>query len=421
MLNVCYVTKTKSFTNPVTNSDVQRPAESNRIRVWCTTAEANQILLQKLRGKPFWYWHDPYKHKQSDIKNKGDCCFNHIIGLPWKNNEEKPLFDYEKILYRALLLPGYLNSHPKLHTADAGNVMYPFKEKHLWVKKSTGLGCSEFFLRLMAWLCLYNDDYRDSQMVIVTGPNQELAIKLIKRMKGLFVDKLGATFDSKETVLNLNGCSIEAYPSNHIDAFRSLTNPKFILLDECDFHRKNEQEDVRHVAERYIAKSDPFIVMMSTPNAPGGLFERIEKEPFETCIYKKMFLDYTYGIGKIYTKEEIDKARASPSFEREYCLKYSGLLGNTFSIQSIENTFKIPYNPNNIVQEAPKSIGVDPGFGSSEFAICATQLVNGKIQVIHAESHERADFSDMISEVWDLKQRCGHVNNLYCDAANPVV
>ena len=206
---------------------------------------------------------------------------------------------------------------------------------------------------------------RDSQMVIVTGPNQELAIKLIKRMKGLFVDKLGVTFDTKETVLNLNGCNIEAYPSNHIDAFRSLTNPKFILLDECDFHTKYQQEDVRHVAERYIAKSDPFIVMMSTPNAPGGLFERIEKEPFETCIYKKMFLDYTYGLGKIYTQEEIDKARASPSFEREYCLKYQGLIGNVFSWSSIENALKVKYNPNQIIPEAPKSLAVDPGFGSS--------------------------------------------------------
>ena len=105
---------------------------------------------------------------------------------------------------------------------------------------------------------------------------------------------------------------IEAYPSNHIDAFRSLTNPKFLFLDELDFLPKFQQEDVRHVAERYIAKSDPFIVMVSTPNAPGGLFEHIEKEPFETCIYKKVFLDYTYGLGKIYTEEEIDKARASP-------------------------------------------------------------------------------------------------------------
>jgi hypothetical protein len=25
------------------------------------------------------------------------------------------------------------------------------------------------------------------------------------------------------------------------------------------------------------------------------LFASIEKEPFDTCIYKKLFLDYTYG------------------------------------------------------------------------------------------------------------------------------
>ena len=40
---------------------------------------------------------------------------------------------------------------------------------------------------------------------------------------------------------------IEAYPSNHIDSFRALENPKFILLDEADFWRKSEVEDVRHV------------------------------------------------------------------------------------------------------------------------------------------------------------------------------
>jgi hypothetical protein len=190
---------------------------------------------------------------------------------------------------------------------------HSFKLKHLWIKKATGLGITEFMLRFMAWLCLKDDSYRNSQMVIVTGPNQELAIKLIKRIKGLFAN-LGVTFDSKETVLELNGCTIEAYPSNHIDAFRSLTNPKFILIDEGDFFRKNEQEDVRHVAERYIAKSNPFIVMVSTPNAPNGLFQKIEQEPFKKCIYKKIYLDYTYGLDRIYTKEEIDKARSSHNY-----------------------------------------------------------------------------------------------------------
>jgi hypothetical protein len=43
--------------------------------------------------------------------------------------------------------------------------------------------------------------------------------------------------------------------------------------------------------------------MVSTPNKPDGLFASIEKEPLDKCIYKKLFLDYTYGLNKIYTDE----------------------------------------------------------------------------------------------------------------------
>ena len=56
--------------------------------------------------------------------------------------------------------------------------------------------------------------------------------------------------------------------------------------------------------------------MVSTPNAPDGLFEKIEREPEDACLYKRLFLDYTYGLDKIYTKEEIEKAKASPSFRK---------------------------------------------------------------------------------------------------------
>ena len=379
--------------------------------------------LERLRDRAFWHW-DRGEHKEKDRSSKGDCCFNHIIGLPKKDGVRKPLFDYEGMLYRALLKPGYFNSYPATKSKDipSGNVLYPFKEKHLWILKSTGLGVSEFFLRLMAWLCVRNDDCKNSQMVIVTGPNIDLAIKLIRRMKRLFQDKLaGVTFDSKETVLELNGCSIEAYPSNHIDSFRSLTNPKFIFIDECDFLPKFQQEEVRAVSERYIAKSDPFIVMVSTPNAPGGLFQQIEQEPFETCLYKKLFLDYTYGLDKIYTKSEIEKAKQSPSFPREYELQYLGLIGNVFSQLSIDNATKIQYNPENINPNAKKSLGVDAGFGSSKFAIVVTQFVDGKIQVIFAEEYERPNFQAMINRIWEIKQQCGYISNIYVDAANPEV
>ena len=335
-------------------------------------------LKNRLRNKPFWMWMSDRHKDQSRVSNSqthGDCCFNHIIGLPIKNGEAKPMFPYEKELFKALMDPKYLNSkYTTLPTTETENMRqfaerkknesmipaYSFKDRHVWVKKATGLGVTEFILRFMVWLCLRNDDYRGSQMVIVVGPNWDLAVKMIKRMKALF-EPPDIYFDSKESVIELNGCSIQAYPSNNLGSFRSLTNPKFILLEEADYFNKSEQDEVRHVAERYIAKSDPFIVMVSTPYVPDGLFAKIEKEPFESCIYKKIFLDYTYGLDKIYTKTEIDKARASPSFKREYCLEYQGGIGNIFSTNAIERCQKIDYDPKNIVQDAIKSMGLDPG------------------------------------------------------------
>ena len=55
----------------------------------------------------------------------------------------------------------------------------------------------------MAWLCTKDNTYRNSQMVVVTGPNWDLSIKLMKRLKAIFEPKLNIIFDDKETVLNL--------------------------------------------------------------------------------------------------------------------------------------------------------------------------------------------------------------------------
>ena len=66
------------------------------------------------------------------------------------------------------------------------------------------------------------------------------------------------TFNENPSLLDADivtvvvGCSIEAYPSNHLDSFRSLTNPKYIFLDEADMFRKGEQEDVRHVKKEHL-------------------------------------------------------------------------------------------------------------------------------------------------------------------------
>jgi hypothetical protein len=117
-------------------------------------------------------------------------------------------------------------------------------------------------------------------MCIVTGPRIDLAIALIQRMKRLLAGKGFVVFDFKETVIELNGVKIEAFPSHHLDAMRGLPNVSLILLDEADFFPPGQQQDARDVSEHYIAKSNPYIVMVSSPNAPDGLFEQIEKGTF---------------------------------------------------------------------------------------------------------------------------------------------
>jgi hypothetical protein len=183
-------------------------------------------LFQRLQGKPFWIW-DKQQHKQEDVRTDGDCCFNHIIGLPQKDGDDKPLYDYEQIIFNSL---------------DGSN-------KHLWIKKATGLGISEFMLRFMAWLCLKNNVLSGSQMCIVTGPRIDLAIALIDRMKRLFAGKGVISFDTKETLIELNNVKIEAFPSHHLDAMRGLPNVSFILLDEADFFPPGQQADARDVSE----------------------------------------------------------------------------------------------------------------------------------------------------------------------------
>jgi hypothetical protein len=372
-----------------------------------------QKLLSRLKDKPFWIW-DEEEHKKADIENKGDCCFNHIIGLPTKDNEEKPMFDYEETLY------------DKLFNLEDGHLK--LKDKHLWVKKATGLGITEFFLRIIAWLCTRNNEYYSTSICIVTGPRIELAVGLIARLKGLFLlshNTTQITFENKETVLELNGCRIEAYPSHHLDSMRGLDRVSFIFADEADFlTSESEQQELRSITERYIGKSNPSIVLVSTPNAPGGLFQKIEQEPEDSCIYKRMSLGYQVGLDKIYSQAEIEKAKATPSFEREYNLQYLGLVGNVFRTEDIEQAVKeydiVEYDTmDSYYQYKPQArMGIDPGFGSSNFAITITNFVDGVIRVLHSEHYSRPNHKAMVDLAFQLIQKY-NVTKTVIDASAP--
>jgi hypothetical protein len=71
-------------------------------RVTLETIRQQTKIFERLLNKPFWIW-DQQQHKQEGIRINGDCCFNHIIGLPRKDGIDKPLHDYEEIILDSLV------------------------------------------------------------------------------------------------------------------------------------------------------------------------------------------------------------------------------------------------------------------------------------------------------------------------------
>ena len=269
-------------------------------------------------------------------------------------------------------------------------------------------------------MCVRNDDLKGQRVAIVTGPNVALAITLIKRMKELFLqnenDDFQVVFEGKETEIVINGVEIRAYPSHHLDAMRGLTNVAIVFQDEARFFEINQSNEAIDVSHRYIAKSDPYLIVVSTPNKPGDMLAQITEQSEDSCIYKRLYLPYTVGVGNIFSDKDIEIAKRSSSFEREYNLKFLGLIGNVFLDQKIDKAIslaskfdiyrKILENPM-LIPRTMFFCGVDVGFGSSAFAIVLICVMDDKIYVLETIEMLRQEFNDCINKVSDVMEKYG--------------
>lgn len=310
-----------------------------------------------------------------------------MIGLPVKDGETKQIFDYE------IEITKYLEQY-----------------KHIWLKKARGLGVTELLLRYMGWLCLSSDTYHHKRFVIVTGPKVKIAWDLIKRLKFLFQDYI--LDEGRLDTLLLNNVTIEAFPSN-TQSMRGYEDFKFILLDEADFFNPSEQEEVLAVARGYIVKTQPWIVMVSTPNAPNSLFHRIEQmKSDEDAGFKRLHYLYQRGLGKIYDPTFIEEEKEQGYFKREYEGQYAYGVGTLFSEPSIlacerlgrELDARLLADTNRTLTVIPtrKSLGIDLGWGSSRTAFVLTEFLDGYIRVIYSQQYDRPNFESMVKHTYNL-------------------
>jgi hypothetical protein len=306
------------------------------------------------------------------------------------------------------------------------------EKRRLWIKKARGIGLSTFMLYVIAYKCITEFKPGD-RVVIITGIRIETVADLIRRLKLLFQKNFPDVYTEltkqKDTICILDNVIVEGYPAGHTDSVRGLDRVKMIWVDEADWFANAESRAVRSATEAFISKPNSenmYLVLSSTANKPNGLFQTIEQE--NPSIYYKMFLTYEYGLEgprPIYDPEFIKQAKQLPDFPREYEGKYLGLVGNVLSTIAVDRCISTgdtlaktaPLDDWNIPTKYVMSI--DIGWGSSNTAIMVSRFVNNKVQIIYSKEFSRPVFTDIISEIWQLKRKCNdNLQNILMDAAN---
>jgi hypothetical protein len=338
-------------------------------------------------GKPFYC---------NDISFDGirDCCFNHMIGMPKKNDEMHPLYDYE------------------LEFKDVIE-----NNQHVWTKKARGIGATTFLTRYLGWLAVSSNQLKDKAIFIIAGTREEFANVIKKKIEKLFDIKYKHLIrDSKYTECYINDVWLKVFPTKNLDDVRGYTDVAYLFIDEGDSFKPLEREQLLFVVKAYQEKSRGKIILVGTAGPSGGLFETIENDPKSVFYKHRMLVDK--GRGKIFDDKFLDEQKESdPAFyAREYEGKYGYGLGNVFLYEEIEQclTDEIAL-PND---SCSVSIGIDPGFGSSKFAITVLQLEDNVLKVIYAQQFDKASYEAMITKVTQLRYKY-KPQKIYVDKANP--
>jgi len=350
--------------------------------------------LSVFLGKPFWIW-DQQEHNDEFKKTNGQCCFNHIIGKPVKNDKEYDIFPFQKLIFDSI-------EH----------------NQNIWILKSRGIGITTFMIRYLAWKILSGSELDNKSIFIISGTREQHANYIKQKLQELFIKKFPFLhLESKYTELWLKRTWIKVFPTKNVKDIRGYFEASYIWVDESDYLDDSIQQELIHAIGPYEEKSNCKIILSSTPFLPNGLMQVIENDA--NSKYKKLKLDYTYGLGMIYDKEEIERKKLDVEFKREYECQYGYGLGNVFLPYEIENCCGL-YNPINskVNYDCSISMGIDPGFGSSNFGITVLQLEDNILKVMYAKEFNRPSYEEMIRLATELRYRY-KPNKIYVDGAKP--
>ena len=169
--------------------------------------------LDILRDKPFWIW-DKQEHLKQGKETNQNCCFQHIVGCPTKERRERPLWDYQKLIFDCIE-----------------------QNQNIWIKKARGIGVTTFFIRYLVWKILSSPtkELDGKSISIISGTREEFANYVKKKMEDLFLPRFpNVVFDSKYTELWINKTWIKVMPTKNIKDVRGYMDVAYLFIDEAD-------------------------------------------------------------------------------------------------------------------------------------------------------------------------------------------
>ena len=278
-----------------------------------------------------------------------------------------------------------------------------------------------FLLYYIGWKCTSSNAWSGGRVNLLTSPRLDLTIDLMNRFKRLFTERNLLQFDDKSTICNINGVRVECFPSHTgLKSMRGLTDVHAIICDESSFFDANQSQEVIETLERYYAKTNPLIILCSTPSKVNDLMDIIRQQPEDKCFYHRMYLSYKVGLNRIYTPQEIAIQKKSLSFEKEYNLSFELGIDALFNAQDLEIVFSDKYDTSDEACTLPSMsrwCGVDCGYATSAFGIVIIQWRDNKMEVVYESEVKNAEADSMRTLIHSLVTKY-HLCRIFCDGSS---
>ena len=292
--------------------------------------------------------------------------------------------------------------------------------------------CKGYEILVIAQTILHAREHLYTLREMLLNSNKYSSFLMLKPTELVMKDQV-----TKVTVLYIKNPDNEKRPTRIIGlggneaSIWSWKRVHHIHLSDIAVVNKKDYSGVVGAAMTRLANTDGTMVIETPPFGPRGkiyeiyMASKLAKSDDPMGQFKLFTIPAREAVAaNLITQEflEGEKVRLGSQYAAYYEAEFSAATGSVFNLVDIEAAAAVKYDPEpeNLPYGVGTTMGVDPGFGSSNFGICISAFIDGQAHILYADDFERPGDGEMIPILWDLIQHY-RVNKVYVDSSRPSI